>query len=497
LNKSDRDALYTPLTGKNIGSGANRWVWYSTELGDICQYTSADTFCRQGGNGEREQGQTETGLSFELNGDVLGGRLTAGLNYTHAELERNRPRDNWFYSSYRTIADDYPTDWQTRSFICAEGDLSCSPEQYASTLVGYHAYSAKASVDMSNAFIEYDRDIGKWSVRAGVRVDYETYFKNTNLSPRLVVTYKPVQRLAVSGGFNRYYNATTLAYAMRDAMPSQVAYALRRANTTTGVVSGTWTPGNQRFASYKAFELDTPYTDELTASVQWQEPWLNGAFRLRLMERQGKDQFAAVRVSSTNYSLTNDGRNKYKSATAEYGNSWREVWLAERLGVSVSATWSERSTSGDTYFDDDGETSADDFIYYNEQTYTRATFQKVTGNMDIPVRLAMTLSSDWWNDRLNVSVNVGHNFRYDAVRDSNANITIDDRVYNIYEDYQAKGVTTIGLNGSFQIWKRGAQGVDLRFQVDNLLNKFGNAYASVNRPWLRGRAVRASLAVRY
>ncbi|RMH92856.1 hypothetical protein EBB59_07800 [Lysobacter pythonis] len=501
LNKSDRDTIYTPYGAKAMGRGARRWIWESEELRGICRYAPSDSSCRQGGHGERQQSQKETGLSVEMDGDIFHGRFNAGFDWNRATVERMRPRDAWFYSSYRTVADDFPTDWKNRRFICAEGDSSCSAEQYASMLTGYSAYRATASVDMLSAHAEYDRRWGHWSLRAGLRADYESYFRNTNLSPRMVLSFLPHERVSLSAGFNRYYNGAALYYAIRDQQPSQVNYRIdgssRRADPVTGKVRQDWKPHARRYVSYRDAGLDTPYTDEITSALQWHEPWLDGSLRLRLIDRRGKDQFATSKAASREFVLTNDGRSRYRSASLEYRKSWSDTPLADQLGVSLSTTWSRRATSSSTYFDDDGQTSPDDFIYYRERTYTRATFQEVTGNLDIPVRSSLVVDSDWLDNRLSLALSFDHNFSYDAVRDSATDIVIDDQRYNVYEDYRAKATTTVGLSGTWQAWSGDTAGVSLRFRVNNLFNDFGNAYASANRPWLRGRSFWAGVALRF
>ena len=496
-NGSNHDDVFTPTSSTSALRSGNRVSWASTEYADTCQPVqgvTATLACRYGGFGEREQGQTELGFSSEASGTLLGGRFSAGIGYTKASAERRRMRDSWFYSTYRTVFDVYTSPWAGTGFICAEGDPSCSAEQYAYTGVHHRPFDINVDVDMSNAWLEWDRRFGSLSVRAGLRLDHESYLDNLNLAPRVVLSWTPIESLAFSAGANRYYSGATLFYAIRDAQPSQVAYS-RSHSSATGVV-GAWVPPRTlRSMSYQASGLDTPYVDELTASVQWNEPWLDGSLRLRWVQREGKDQFATVEETSSIRTLTNDGRNRYRSATLEYLKGWDDLRWADHLGISLSATWSRQSTSANTYFDDDGETSPEDFIWYRDRAWTRATFQEVTGNLDIPLRTALVVDGSWFDNRLTVATSISWNLPYDGVRDSLKDITVDGQRYNIYEDARMSSTAIIGLSGRWQVMRSDTRNLAVQMRIDNLLNDMGNGLVDARSPWKRGRSFWAGLTM--
>lgn len=503
-NRSEGDVVYTPYIGTTTRVSGQLVTWESDLLADSCRHVVTSTTgigtstCNYGGFGEREQGQTELGFSTELSADLFGGRFDAGLSHTRAEASRTRLRDAYFYSTWRTLYSAYGANYVDRSFICADGDQTCTPEQYATTGVWHPAFDIEVDVAMSNAWLEWDRSFGKFALRTGLRFDHEDYFGNFNTSPRIVLSWTPMDTLALSVGANRYYNASSLAYAIRDAQPSQVVSS-RTANLTTGIVNNDWTPGTQRTMSYLGSDLDTPYVDEYTASLQWNDPWLDGSLRLRWMQRNARDQFATVAASTTarERTLTNNGRGQYESASLEYRKSWAGLPVVDRLGMSFSTTWSKQSRSSDTYFDDDGETSADDFIWYHERGYTRATFGEVTGNLDIPLRATLVLTTDWFDGRLQLATSLNHNLPYDGVQDSGEDITVDGRRYNVYEDHLFASTTTAGLSGSWRIWDGDTTGLSVRFNVNNLFNDLGNGRATAAAPWKRGRSFWAGVALRF
>ena len=225
----------------------------------------------------------------------------------------------------------------------------------------------------------------------------------------------------------------------------------------------------------------------------WDEPFFGGAVRLRYLDRRSRDQFADSSSSTSSRGmLTNEAWGKYRSVTLEYAREWEvdDVDGLDRLGFSSSATWAERSISADTYFDDDGTA---DYRYYNGQSYSESSFDKVTGNLDIPVRLNFALLSQWFNQRLEFGASANLNMPYEGVEDSGSNISADIgggvmRSHDIYWDASKKATIYVDLIARANLWRWSDDGgLRLDVRVDNVFDSIGNSKASYDNPFVRGR----------
>jgi TonB-dependent receptor-like protein len=456
---------------------------------------SSNTICYTGGWGSFEQSQTTSGMRADLDGKVFMGSFVAGAQIESLEGRRRRPEDLTYYTSFRTATGE-PASPAGGEFTCPDGDETCTSEQYARIKSVWEAFDVERTVNMANAYLEFDQDItDRLNIRAGLRADYEDYFDNLNIAPRLTATVKPLDWLSVNAGFNRYYSSSTLAYALRDAQPRGQAYT--RDHDADGNVEAEWTErADTGVYSYEASGLDTPYKDETVLGASVKEPLIGGVIRLRLLDRQGHDEFARAgceaTTSSTCYRLTNEGSSTYRSATLEYVNELPigDIARLDRLTFIGSATWSEQSRSTDSYFDTDGEL---DYILYKGESYTQESFTAVTGNLDIPVRMNALLSADWFDGSLTTSAEAALNLGYYGVYDTGVNETVNGFRHDVFDDKKFGAVLSFNASADYRMTAN--FGVSL--MVRNLFNETGNAVASNSNPWIEGRSFRISANGRF
>jgi len=308
-----------------------------------------------------------------------------------------------------------------------------------------------------------------------------------NIAPRFVATVTPTDNFSISGGFNRYYDAANLAYAIRNQQPRVISYT--RTPSSTGVVSDFPTTPTQTYYTLDASDLKTPYTDEFTASINFTDPLTEGDWRFRYLHRSSRDQYSTQTPTSTSYVLTNNGEGSYDSFTAEYAKelpaaSWNP---ADESVLSASVTWADRNVSADSYFVD--EEDLEDRISYKGRSYTQAGFNVVTGNMDIPLRAQVGLSGSFFDERLTLGLSANYNFAYDGVEDTGETESIDGVQHDIWEDKAFASVLTVDLSGSYKFASVEDHGLTLNFKVVNLLNELGNATSSTSNPWVIGRTL--------
>ncbi|WP_171904825.1 TonB-dependent receptor [Hoeflea olei] len=456
---------------------------------------SSNTICYTGGWGSFEQSQTTNGMRADVDGKIFMGTFTAGAQFESVKGRRHRLKDLTYYTSFRTATGETASP-AGGAFTCPDGDETCTSEQYARIKSVWETFDVERTVNQANAYLELDQDVTDWlNVRAGLRADYEDYFDNLNLSPRLTATVKPFDWLSVNAGFNRYYSASTLAYALRDAQPRGQTYT--RGHDAAGNVEAEWTErADTGVYSYEASGLNTPYKDETVLGIAVQEPLMGGLVRLRLLDRQGHDEFARAgceaTTSSTCYRLTNDGASTYRSATLDYVNNLDvgHIPRLDRLTFIGSATWSEQSRSTDSYFDTDGEL---EYILYKGESYTQESFTAVTGNLDIPVRMNALLTADWFDGRFTTAAEAALNLGYYGVYDTGVNEMFNGYRHDVYDDKKFGAVLTFNVSASYQM----TDNFGFSLMVNNLFDETGNAVAGNSKPWVEGRSFRISANGRF
>ncbi|WP_027488440.1 TonB-dependent receptor [Allorhizobium undicola] len=466
---------------KQASYSGGRRTFESSEL-DWCRtdpsITTGTQYCYDGGIGNLEQGQQTFGWNEELCADLAAGSIRLGSEYKFTDAYRRRPEDFTYYTTYTTKAQA-----GVSGFTCNTSE-ACSSEQYASTKAIYRAFDVSAQLNQLASYGEVEQS-WKWlTVRAGARATWDDYMNNLDIAPRFVATLKPYEDLAFTFGANRYYDGQSLAYAIRAEQPKAQTYTR---TASSGVVSDIWTARSRSTYTNEAAGLKTPYTDELSLAINGKEPLFGGDWRLRFLDRRAKDQYATQTSGDKNV-LTNGGSGAYQSISAEYSKELDTARIPkmEQLFFNASVTWAQREVSNDSYFDDSLE---EDYIWYRNKSYTKAGFNVVTGNMDIPLRLQSGLSSVWMDGALELSVAANYNFGYTGARDTETSVVVNGISHEVYEDFDFDPTLTVDLAASYKVVENDVAGLSLTFKVDNVFNEIGNAASSDDNPWIVGRTV--------
>lgn len=210
---------------------------------------------------------------------------------------------------------------------------------------------------------------------------------------------------------------------------------------------------------------------------------------MRYLRRESKEQYASELIASNTRALTNAASGNYQSVTGEFFKELPAHWVPQMdaAGLSASLTWADRNVSANSYFYDEDE--LEERIYYKGASYSKAGFNVVTGNMDIPLRAQIGLSGSFFEEKLRLGIAANYNFAYDGVSDSGDTIEVDGVDHEIWEDKAFDGVLTVDLTGSYKFASIDDHGMTLNFKVVNLFNELGNATASNDNPWVIGRTL--------
>lgn len=196
-NYSNSDVAYARSGHKRRRVGG---VWTdtfdSTEHDDWCRPdpintlpatgTQSNTVCREGGYGDKEQGQTDIGLQAQVYGDLFLGRFKAGADVRSIEGRRARLSDFTYYTAFYTATGNTSNNAPPTGFNCPPGDPACSREQFANVKTVWRAFDIDETVNAATAFAELDQTWGLLNVRGGLRLDYEDYFENLSIAQRIV-----------------------------------------------------------------------------------------------------------------------------------------------------------------------------------------------------------------------------------------------------------------------------------------------------------------------
>ncbi|RCK38441.1 hypothetical protein TH19_06495 [Thalassospira profundimaris] len=453
------------------------------------------TNCYDGWYGDLSQTEQDLGYTADLTGDLWGGDVLVGADLHTIRANRRRPEDVFYY--YSTSVNS--------NIVCADADdVACDDgDQVSRRRVKYNSFSGTTSFATGALYAEYGMlfdavPFGELEVRPGLRLERETFLGNTNLAPRFNATYYTDWDISFTAGWNRYYSANMLSYALRDATPATTVES--RTGTTSGtdiIYSDDWSylSSGTKY-NFSGAGLKTPFTDERTAAVSFPLPFLGGTTRLKWIEREGKDQFARDSTDSSlsTYTLSNDGSSSYSSYSVEWSKQIGGDPWGGRHAFSINGQYSERRTSNNTYYVTSDE---DEGVYYKGNVIQTMDLNVLTGNLDEPIMFNATLYSSYLDDSLRTGLTGRYTMGYDTIKDSGSNITVDGESYDIYEDGYNKARFDLDMTLDYDVIREEHGVLTLNASIDNVLNRGGNHTLSSANPYRKGRTFWLGLTYTY
>lgn len=481
-------ASYSHNDSGRTASATNYSIPSATTNGGICSNSN----CTIGGFGDVDQTQQNFGLAAKFARDLGPGELRGGFDYQRIDAVRTRPQTNYAYSRGVTGT----------NIVCANGDsLICDSGEYAlEQYSAYRAYRADVELDSIAGWAEYDARIGKFELRAGLRYDHESFLGNHNFAPRLAATWRAIEGWSVTAGANRYYGRSMLAYAMREQYPDNFTY--RRNPTVTGgnrVYSDNWYLfSTSRSTSYSGSDLDTPYSDELTAAVTGRV--LGGALRLKGIQRWGKDEFArsiAERVTGTLengnattytvYKMTNDGESSYRGLSLEWTRSFG------KHSVALNVNYSKSKTSNDDYLLTTDEIENETLVVLFQGALIDAN-ELLARNQRLefasPLLVNATWTALWLDDRLTTNVNLRYRDGFSQIEDTLVNQTVNGVRYDVFDYVRYRDTIDVNLNAQLELMRSRFGTLTTEVRASNLLNRIpAKDSALTTQPYQYGRSL--------
>lgn len=470
----------------------------TVQNGAVC--SSAN--CTIGGFGDINQNEEIYGYKARMGTDLGAVRLNAGLSYEHIGVLKTRPGAVLAYSRGVTGT----------NISCADGNsMECVTGQYALTQYNlYRDYVAKVNIDTVGVWTEAEAELGQFTVRPGLRYDYDSFLGNHVVAPRLAVSYAlPWEGWEISVGANRYYGMSTASYALRALYPSTEIYT-RTAVTSSGrrIYSNTgWNLNSVTNAnSYRNGGLKTPYSDELTAAVTGD--LVGGSLRLKAIYRDGKNAFVRsplqnMVVDNGNgttttrrfFEMTNDGTSSFHQISAE----WMRSFGKHSVGISID--YSRAKTRYTEYFEniDDAQYEAIPVLFEgNLIASTEIASMNRRGDYGVPFKVAASWTTQWINDRLRT--NLTGNFRtgFRRIEDTSRTQIVDGVRYDVYDWKNFASSLDFDLNIQADLIRSRFGTLTLDARIENLIDSIPvRDYASATEPYQFGRSAWLGLKFRY
>ncbi|MDO4450336.1 MAG: TonB-dependent receptor plug domain-containing protein [Moraxella sp.] len=281
-------------------------------------------------------------------------QINAGWEYRHENKDYER--------FYDTSLGGMMT-WNDK-VICQGVDGCIDGEQFTSIRLLYPARGVSASMNKYSIYAEDNIKIGRFELTPGIRISYNDYLKNTDVSPRFAWTADVFNndKTKLFGGWSRYHNNAIFAYKLKNGISSN--FQQTRTMNADGTLTE-WTDGQLKERSASKYNhdvsgLDTPYSDEKVLGLT--QKIANTSWTLKWVNRDSKKSFA--RSQTTNEAgeriMDNSGWSKADTVTLSVSPTKPIRYSGLDLDWSFGASWSDnRQNTANTYDD----TSAGDEDY--------------------------------------------------------------------------------------------------------------------------------------
>ncbi|MBN3097952.1 secretin and TonB N-terminal domain-containing protein [Pectobacterium brasiliense] len=459
--------------------GDNFYAWAKTDSIDWVSSFSGSA-AQQGGYGtvRTEQSGINFKQDWQLNPFFAWGvqhQFDFGFD-TDFSKARYQRRD----TSY-----SYGVAVKNAAIVCKSGDSACiNGEQYLSQRAVYEASDVSVAASTYAAYLQDTLIASRLTIVPGVRVDYDDYMKNMNVSPRFSTSYDVWgdRSTEVFGGVNRYYAGNVLAYKLREARKQP--YNECRANTlkkngTGGCTESSLalTPDDWVFGrklnqtNYRYTSLNTPYSDELNLGLQ--QRIYDTVWALKWVHREAKDQFSAEQNKTTKtYELTNNGKSESDTFSLVIKPvspiEWNSAVFSWTAGGNI-----QKSTSSNK--DYDTEADLDGYILYNGKMIR--AIDKPADNFNRPWTAFLELNTEIPNWRLDWTQRLSYVGGYKAMtRTETINCPNDDRcsgyvgATDVYEEEQYGNNMLLDWRVAYT-QPLGKQNLKVGVDVLNVLNK--------------------------
>lgn len=403
--------------------------------------------------------------------------LQFGLGVQRRDGSYERLNDHSVYLSTGVTSSCKLSDGTIDTFSCSLSPLRAGGAgQYFKQQQLYHSGRFEVSGEEYEAWLQDDIRVGHWNIRPGVRLDRNNVWSQTNLSPRVAISWDVLgdQRTVINAGVNRYYGRSFYSYLLRDGR-ERLRETLVRTKASTPWAEATSTTN---VATNRLRDVDSPYTDEWTLGVDQRVARL--VFNLKYVNRATRKDILRRKVDGPDRTL-------YNLNTFEYTNEGRsdaEIWT---LSIASQRPWDLLGTRNSFQLSAD---HTDVKRNYNSYEDSDDMFElvRLDGKLMYRYELPATQFLRPWSARLStrteipaLGVSWNNFFRYRAGFEgfsTGASQTIDGITAPNLTSRKYAGTWTWDANLEYRLALPRDQEAYARIEVQNVLNRSNLTTAS-------------------
>lgn len=277
-------------------------------------------------------------------------------------------------ASYRRKEASYSyTSPRRSSTIVCGGDSACiDGEQYHNKRTVYGVSDVTVDAGTYSAYVQDTLKLYRLTAVPGIRVDFDDYMQNLNVSPRFSSSYDVWgdRSTELFGGMSRYYAGNVLAYKLREARVQPYtecrADHVNSKGACTAALTTSSTPADWVYekplsaVNYRYTSLNTPYSDERTLGVK--QRIANTFWTLKWVHRKDKDEFARSEEKINGaYELTNNGQSESNTYSLEIEPVAPIEWGPAIFKWRAGGNLFDSKSSNKTY---DADVDVDGYIIY-------------------------------------------------------------------------------------------------------------------------------------
>lgn len=360
-----------------------------------------------------------------------------------------------------------------------DGDGVSGPgDEYLARISNYFAGKVDLTYASAGVYAQDSVTLGRWGFNPGLRIDWNDYLGNVDISPRFSVQRDLFgdRRTILVAGLNRYHGRSFFRYQLNDAINGWRDSTQFNAD---GSVRRVFTYDDRSGRS----DLATPYSDEWM--LGWTQAIGKSTLRTQFVNRERRDGVSRERFCldpedsrcrEYTYVYANNGRSSTQSVTMRLKSV--EPLLVGGTDTTFTLSLSYRnSTSNGQDNDAYDDPIEDDLIYYDGSLRTVDELPAWDYNVPFSTGFNATTFFPAWNV---IWSNFVHVRRGGTVaRDSGLDCD-DDEVdycegsYDIYEEFDFDGLVTLDTR---LVWRpelfagvRGALGIVVKNLFDDTMD---------------------------